>query len=86
MKKYIEKYEVLKAQKFINEINDASSSFNNSPEFISAVKYIGKKQNVKTEFFLDGVSCGDNIDPIFKDFNIASDMIYELGATEYDNN
>ena len=28
-------------------------------------KYIGKKKGIETEFFLNGVSYGDDIEPIF---------------------
>jgi hypothetical protein len=54
----------------------------NSPDMVAAIKYIGKKHNVETEFFLDGVSHGDNIEPLFEDFNRALDMVNEHGATE----
>ena len=54
----------------------------NSPDFVSAIKYIGKKQGVETEFFLNGESCGNSIGPMFEDFNRALDMIDELGESE----
>lgn len=48
--------EVLNAQKIIlsagNEI-----AYSNSSDFISAIKYIGIRENIETEFFLNGVSC-----------------------------
>jgi len=53
--------------------------FSNNTDFISAIKYIGKKKGIRTEFFLNGVSCGDDIEPIFGDLNRALDMINELG-------
>lgn len=73
--------EVLNAQKIIlSDIDEIA--YSNNPDFISAVKYIGLKENVETEFFLNGVSYGSDIDPIFGDLNRALDMINELGATE----
>ena len=57
-------------------------AYSNNTDFISGVKYIGLKQNVETEFFLNGVSCGNDIEPVFADLNRALDMINELGATE----
>jgi hypothetical protein len=76
--------EVEKACALINtpldEFNEIA--YSNHPDFVSAVKYIGKKQGVETEFFLNGVSHGSDIEPIFGDFNRALDMVNELGATE----
>ena len=52
--------------------------YSNHPDFVMAVKYIGIREKVETEFFLDGVSHGDDIEPIFKDFNRSIDLINEL--------
>ncbi len=68
--------------KILIDSNKDEMAYSNNPDFVSAIKYIGKKQNVETEFFLDGISCGDDIEPIFADFNKALDMINEFGATE----
>lgn len=57
-------------------------AYSNDADFISAIKYIGIKQKVQTEFFLNGVSCSNNIEPIFGDLNRALDMVNELGETE----
>jgi hypothetical protein len=56
--------------------------YSNNPDFVMGIKYIAKKHNIDIEFFLNGVSCGDDIEPIFNDFNRSLDMINELGATE----
>ena len=56
--------------------------YSNSTDFVSAIKYIAKKHNVEVEFFLDGVSHGNDIEPLFADFNKSLDLINELGATE----
>jgi len=55
--------------------------YSNCSDFIMGVKYIGKKNGVETEFFLNGVSYGDSIEEIFEDINRALDLINELGAT-----
>jgi hypothetical protein len=55
--------------------------FTNSSDFISAIKYIGLKHKVETEFFLNKISCGNDIEPIFADLNRALDLIIELGET-----
>lgn len=73
--------EVLLANALVNSDKD-EVAYSNSTDFISAVKYIGKKQNIQTEFFLNGISCGDDIEPIFEDLNRSFDLINELGATE----
>ena len=62
--------------------NKNEVAYSNNSDFISAVKYIGKKQDIETEFFLNGKSCGDDIDSIFDDLNRALDMIHELGTCE----
>ncbi len=74
--------EVEKASDVFKFLVGESHFYSNSPDFVSAMKYIGEKQNVEVEFFLDGISCGNDIEPIFKDFNRALDMINELGKTE----
>lgn len=52
--------------------------YSNSPDFVLAIKSIGDKYKVETEFFLNGESCGSDIEPIFEDFNRAYSMIEEL--------
>ena len=56
--------------------------YSNSADCISAIKYIGKKHNVLTEFWLNDNCYGDDIDPIFADLNRALDMINEMGKPE----
>lgn len=56
--------------------------YSNNSDFVMAVKYIAKKHNIDVEFFLNGNSCNDDIEPIFNDFNRSLDMINELGTTE----
>lgn len=71
--------EVMNAKAFVESLVD-EVCYSNHPDFISAIKYIGKKQHVQTEFFLNGVSCGDDIEPIFEDLNRSLDLINELGS------
>ncbi len=73
--------EVLKANMLVNSDKD-EVEYSNNTDFISAVKYIGKKEGIETEFFLNGIRCGNDIEPVFKDLNRALDLINELGATE----
>lgn len=66
--------EVLRAK----EILDAKTSttvYSNSTDFILTLFYLGKKSEVDLEFFLDGVSCGNEIEPIFEDLNKAFDLL-----------
>ncbi len=69
--------EVELAKKLIESDND-EVAYSNSPDFISAIKYIGLKQGVETVFFLNETNYGDDIDPIFGDFNRSLDMVSEL--------
>lgn len=50
-------------------------SYSNSPDFVSAVNHLAKKYQAEPEFFLNGVSCGQDIEPIFADFNRAITML-----------
>lgn len=58
-------------------------AYSNNSDFISAIKYIGEKHNVSTEFFLNGISVGNDIEPIFADLNRAIDMLYDLAIKSY---
>ena len=49
--------------------------YSNHPDFISAIKYIGEKHGVEMEFFLNGISQGNEIDEIFGDLNRALEFI-----------
>lgn len=52
----------------------------NSPDFVMAMKHIGEKYKYKVdvEFFLNGVSQGNDIERIFEDFNKAFDLMNEI--------
>lgn len=52
--------------------------YSNSPDFVMGIKYLALKHEVQVEFFLNGISCGDNIESIFADFNRSLDMINSL--------
>lgn len=56
--------------------------YSNSFDFITAMKYIGKKNNVTIEFYLDSISQGDDIENVCGGFNISLDLINEFGDTE----
>ena len=72
---------VLEAQKLIMSDKD-EIAYSNNHDFVSAIKYIGKKNGVTTSFFLDGTLCGNDIEPIFENFNKSLDMIYALGDSD----
>lgn len=68
----------------LNEVNAAKKlimakrsieCYSNSPDFISTIKYMAEKVGIEVEFHLDGVSVGNNIEPIFEDFNRAFDKM-----------
>ncbi len=65
------------AKKLIESDKD-EVAYSNSPDFVSAIKYIGLKQGVETVFFLNEINYGNDIDPIFEDFNRSLDMVSEL--------
>lgn len=72
--------EVLRAQRLVKSPVDITV-YSNCPDFVSAVKYLGELEGVETEFFLDGVSHGSDIEPLFCDFNRALDLIHRLTDT-----
>ena len=51
------------------------SLFSNSPDFISAMFYIANDNNMNIEFFLNDVSCGNDIELIFNDLNRFYDLL-----------
>ena len=73
--------EVERANELVKSGIDAIT-YSNSPDFVSAVKHIAEKEKVDVEFFLNGVSCGNDIEPIFADFNIALDLINKYAGVE----
>lgn len=56
--------------------------YSNSPDFVSAIKYMGEKYNVETEFTLDGESTKNEIEKQFHDFNRSFDVINEHSLDE----
>ena len=66
--------EVKKAIEII-DLNKSIDCYSNSPDFVSAIKYYGINKGIDTEFFIDGVSHGSNIDPIFKSFNMSFELL-----------
>ena len=69
--------EVKNALRLIN-LNRSFELYSNSPDFIMAIKYIGQERGITTEFILDGVSYGNDIEPTFKSFNQSLDLLNEL--------
>lgn len=69
--------EVIEANRIICSPTD-EKVYSNSTDFVLAIKSIGDKYKVETEFFLNGESCGSDIEPIFEDFNRAYSMIEAL--------
>lgn len=59
--------------------------YSNSPDFITTIKYVCDLKSVEYEFFLDGVSCGKDIEPIFDDFNKALTIQAALFLIHGDN-
>lgn len=56
----------------------------NSPDFVMALFYGCKYHKIEFESFLDGVSCGNDIETIFGDFNKSLDEINRLYTLEND--
>lgn len=56
------------AQKLL-ELNKDTITYSNSPDFIMAIKHLAPMYNFTVDFFLNGVNIGNDIEPIFKDFN-----------------
>lgn len=50
----------------------------NSPDFVSAIYYLCEKENINAEFFLNGMSQGNNIEEIFNDFNRSYELLDNL--------
>jgi hypothetical protein len=68
--------EVKNAAKTVMSSND-EVVYSNNTDFIGAIQFIAIKNNVAIEFFLNGVSVGDDIEPIFADLNRGFDLLYE---------
>ena len=74
--------EVKRAINFINymlneNINELEFK-SNSSDFISAMRELCKNSNIEFEIFLDGISCGNDTEPYFKQINEALDMIHVI--------
>jgi hypothetical protein len=52
-------------------------AWTNSPEFVAAINNLHQYYNVEVEYILNGVSHGNNAEPIFADFNRAYEIISE---------
>ncbi len=72
--------EVKRAEILVNSKYDIIDH-SNSSDFIFAVNYMSKKQNIQAEFFLNGISTGNDIEPILADLDRALDMINDLGIS-----
>ena len=62
-----------KKAKTIVDKGESIEIYSNSPDFISIIKYYSLDKNINLEFYLDGTYLGDEIEPIFKEFNKAFD-------------
>ena len=60
--------EVKNAKKLIDSKNNIVT-YSNSTDFIAMIKYYGEQEGYSCEFFLDGVSFGNDIEPIFDNLN-----------------
>jgi hypothetical protein len=69
--------EVIQAQKILS-LNKSTELYSNSPDFVSAIKYLCQEKNINCEFFLDGESVGNDIEAIFESFNKAFDLLNDL--------
>jgi hypothetical protein len=66
---YVKKAESIIANK------TSATVYSNNLDFISAIFYLCKRDNINCEFFLNDKSVGFNIEPIFMDFNKALELI-----------
>ena len=69
--------EVKKAKEIV-DLNKSIDCYSNSSDFVSTIKYYGLEKGVKTEFYIDGKSCDDDIEPVFENFNKSFDLMNEL--------
>lgn len=42
---------------------------------MQTISYYADEKGINVEFFLNGESHGDNVEPLFKDFNRAFDLL-----------
>jgi hypothetical protein len=69
--------EVIQAQKSLS-LNKSMDFYSNSPDFVSAIKYLCQEKSISCEFFLNGESTGNDIEPIFENFNKSFDLLNDL--------
>lgn len=72
--------EVKRANDIILNIKDNTEYvfYSNSSDFVSTIKYLSDKYEIETEFFLNDISTGNDIEEIFDDFNKSIDLLDEL--------
>lgn len=61
------------------ETNTLISINTNAADLVGGIRYIGEKEGVDTEFFLNGISQGNSIEPIFAFFNEAIELVNKYG-------
>lgn len=59
----------VKQAKMIIDLNKSTIVYSNSPDFITAIKFLADSKKINIEFYLDGKSCGNEIESIFDDMN-----------------
>ena len=69
--------DVIQAQEALS-LNKSMDFYSNSPDFVSAIKYLCQEKSISCEFFLNGESTGNDIEPIFENFNKSFDLLNEL--------
>ncbi len=69
--------EVKKAKDVIDS-NKSTKCYSNSSDFISSIKYLAEQNNIEIEFFLNNISVGSDIEPIFADLNRSFDLMKSL--------
>jgi hypothetical protein len=76
----VDEHPLLDVQKAIELIDRKQSTYTytNSPDKVLTLKHYGEEKGIELEFFLDGVSLGNNIEPIFADFNKAHDLLISI--------
>ena len=71
--------EVKEAMKILDETKADVNVYSNSTDFTSAIYHYGNKLGFEVEIMLNGVSLGDNLDELFKDFNKALTLLDTIG-------
>lgn len=66
--------EVIKAKKIV-DLGKSTECYSNSTDFIQTIKYYSLAKGVNVEFYLDGKSYGNDIEPLFEDFNKSFDFM-----------